>query len=468
MNFEIIDLVVIFVYLAFVITIAIIAGGKKRKHRNNAKEQYLAGKSLTFWESISSIIATETSALTFLGIPAIALSGNFSFIQIYIGAIFGRLVIARLILPILYDKELTAYSSLSSGVSKKVMASIFVMSKILSVGVRLYSGSILIAIFFGLSPYTAVVFTLTLTFFYTLFGGLKAVVRTDIVQMGLFITGGIVAHFLIPDIADRTWLEMIYQAFDAGKLSIQIGDSPWGFVTGIIAGFLFDIATHGTDQDFMQRLLAGKNLKSAQRAIFFSSFASITTGLLFLGVGALLWSYTQVSPLPLGIGPDQSFAHFITEFFPPGFRGLMLAGILAATMSTVDSSINAICACLHSDIFTQRKKSLQFYLKRDTFLASLFLLVVAIIASSSSSVLKLGLTIQSWTAGPMLAFFIGHLYFKIKPNLTSSLSTLIMGLVGVAINTIFLENSWHWNTYWGVTLGLIGMLVFNIKQLQKR
>ena len=458
MSFHIIDLVVVFVYLGFIISIALLAGSRKRKHKNDANEQYLAGKSLSFWESICSIIATETSALTFLGIPAIALTGNFSFIQIYIGAIFGRYFIAKVFLPKLYNKKLTAYSSLTSGPSQIVMASIFVISKLLSVGVRLYSGSILIAIFFGLSTYTAILITLALTFIYTLFGGLKAVVRTDMVQMGLFIIGGIVAHYMIPHIAGIEWSELIYLAYKSGKTSIQIADSPWGYITGMIAGFLFDIATHGTDHDFMQRLLAGRELKSAQSAIFFSSFASITTGLIFLGVGALLWSYSQTIPFPENLKADQVFAHFITEYFPVGLKGLMLAGILAATMSTVDSTINALCACLHSDIFHNRKKSLQYYLKRDTIIASLALLIVAIIASSSDGILKLGLTIQSWTAGPMLAFFLGHILLKLKPSLLSSFSTLLFGLVGVSINMLVLDWSWHWNTYWGVAFGLVGMI----------
>ena len=110
------------------------------------------------------------------------------------------------------------------------------------------------------------------------------------------------------------------QAMHAGKFSISMDGSPWGYVIGIIAGFLFDIATHGTDQDFMQRLLANKSLKSAQRAIFFSSFASICTALIFLGVGALLWSYSQTFAFPAEITPDKSFAYFITEFFPTGLK----------------------------------------------------------------------------------------------------------------------------------------------------
>lgn len=462
------DLLVVFIYLSFVLCIAFYYGKQKRGHRNDLKEQYLAGGTLSFWESLSSILATETSALTFLGIPSVALSGNFSFLQIYIGAIFGRFFIAKFLLPHLYHKQLTAYSSLTSNRSKSFMASIFIISKILSVGVRLYSGSILLALFFGLSPIMAVIITLALTFFYTLFGGLKAVVRTDMVQMALFLTGGIVAHFLIPSVADQTWSHLISEAFANGKLSLTMNSgSYWGYFIGVIAGFLFDIATHGTDQDFMQRLLASKTLRQAQLSIFFSAFASIMTASIFLGVGALMWSYSQTNPFPAHITPDKSFAYFITEFFPVGFKGLMLAGILAATMSTVDSTVNAICACLHCDIFTTRKKALHFYVFRDTLFVSLILLVIAILASKSQQILSLGLTVQSWSAGAMLCFFSAFLWFKRSPSPKILFFMLIASISGVAINTFVLKGTWHWNTYWGFGLGslfYISYLLFTKKQ----
>lgn len=453
------DLFVVFVYMAIVIIIAFYQGKSKRENQDDAKEQYLAGKSLSFWESICSIIATETSALTFLGIPAIAYKGNFSFLQIYMGAIFGRFFIAKFLLPRLYNKELTAYSSLTKGNGRKTMASVFIMSKVLSVGVRLYSGSILIALFFGLSPYVAVVITLALTFFYTLVGGLKAVVKTDMMQLALFVFGGLIAHYMIPQTAGLTWFDMMKEAFISGKFSLSMNHSYHGYFIGIIAGFLFDIATHGTDQDFMQRLLASKSLKSAQRAIFFSSFASIGVALIFLGVGALLWSYSEFVQFPTHLEADKTFAYFITHFFPTGVKGLMLAGILAATMSTVDSTINAICACLHSDIFPRRKKKLRFYLKRDTIITSLLLLVVAIVASHSTGILKLGLTVQSWTAGPMLAFFTSFLWFKKDSshlNINVKLFIIFIGaILGVGFNTFILKQTWHWNTYWGFTMGMM-------------
>lgn len=457
------DLLVIFFYLLSILILAFYQGREKRARPDDPRAQYLAGNTLSFKESISSIVATETSALTFLGIPAIAFSQNFSFLQIYIGAIFGRLFIARLLLPKLYGKNITAYSSLTESKSKKFLASIFIISKILSVGVRLYSGSILIALFFHISPYSAIFFTVGITFFYTLFGGLKAVVRTDMLQVCLFIFGGLMAHYMIPHIAQLSWSEMISQGFQNGKLSLSLDGSPWGYISGILAGFLFDIATHGTDQDFMQRLLAGRTLKSAQKAIFFSSFASIGTALIFLGVGALLWSYAQSFPFPPEITPDKTFAFFITQHFPTGLKGLMLAGILAATMSTVDSTINAISACLHTDIFSSRKKPLRFYVKRDTFLVSLGLLSIAFIASQSEEILKLGLTIQSWSAGPMLAFFAIFLIFKKSPSLKELFFVLLFGILGVSINTFLLKQSWYWNTYWGMGLGMIFYFIYQRK-----
>ena len=139
----------------------------------------------------------------------------------------------------------------------------------------------------------------------------------------------------------------------------------------------------------------------------------------------------------------------------------MLAGILAATMSTVDSTINAICACLHSDIFLTRRKALSFYLKRDTLLVSFLLLVVAIIASKSSEILKLGLTIQSWTAGGMLAFFAVFLWLKKSPTSKQLLLILIAALSGVAFNTLVLKFSWHWNTYWGFGFGILVYLTYD-------
>src|SRR5690606_21894762 len=136
-----------------------------------------------------------------------------------------------------------------------------------------------------------------------------------------------------------------------------------------------DMSTHGVDQDFAQRLTANESLKKGQLAIFFSSFISIAVGFLFLGVGALLWADYQSEPFPAGVeNADHIFAHFIVNYFPAGIRGLMVAGVLAATMSTLDSTINALCATVYNDIFPHRTKhKMQWYAFTDTLLITALL-----------------------------------------------------------------------------------------------
>jgi SSS family solute:Na+ symporter len=472
-NIHLADYLIILGYIGLIFILAF-KSGKITKHRNEPdtgpEEQYLAGKSLTFWESLCSIIATEVSALTFLGIPAFAYSSDFSFLQIYIGAIFGRLVIASAFLPRIYDKGITLYGIMSKENAtengQRTVSLFYVFNKVLSVGVRLYTGSILISEFFNLSIYTSILIICVITFFYTLIGGLKAVVRTDMLQMGLFVTGGVVAHFLIPEINGESWDYLMSLAYNANKLNIENLSGPGPYFTGIICGFLFDMATHGSDQDYIQRLIGNKSLKKAQLAIFSSSALSICVGSLFLGVGALLWSHYQTNIMPPDIKPDYLFAHFITQYFPTGLKGLMVAGVLAATMSTLDSTINALSSCMHNDIFPNRPAHhMNRYYKIDTISMTLLLLIIAFVSANFEQILVLGLKITSWTAGSLLAILIVKLMWKkwidFPLNPLSISLTYLLGVFGVYINTFQFKLIWHWNVYFGFTFSMIAIVAYS-------
>lgn len=460
------DLYIIFGYIAFIFVVAIYSG--RGQSSTTLEHHYLADKSLTFWESLCSIIATEVSALTFLGIPAIAFDSNFSFIQIYIGAIFGRIVIAKVFLPKIYDKGITVYSVMASGSQdfggRKTITIFYMINKLLAVGVRLFSGSIILSEFFNLPILIAVLIICILTFAYTLIGGLKAVVRTDMLQMVLFVAGGFVAHYLIPEQSQSDWYEMIDSAIVAGKTSLWDLKNPWSFLVGVAGGFLFDQATHGVDQDFVQRLTANSSIKSAQKAIIISSFFSIFVGLLFLSIGSLLWSHYQSSPIPTGISSDQLFAHFITNYFPNGLKGIMVAGVLAATMSTLDSTINALSACLNTDLFRNRNpEKINFYHKFDILLITILLYGIAVLASYSDSLLMFGLKITSWTAGSLLAVFFSRVvwrkFFHYKFNIFNIVVCYLFGLSGVALNTFYLQMNWNYNVYLGFSFSIIYLAI---------
>ncbi len=470
-NIEIsaLDYTVILLYLVGIFILAFKSGKMASQNGDNLiEEQYLANKSLTFSESLFSIIATEVSALTFLGIPAFAYGADFSFIQIYMGALFGRILIAVVILPKVYDQGITIYSVMAKRGNKngqRTVASFYFLNKLLAVGVRLFSGSILVAEFFNVSIYLAVALICIITFFYTLIGGLKAVVRTDMVQMGLFILGGLVAHYLIPDLAGDSWMNLMTTAFDNDKTSFFNFSNPWPFVTGVVGGILFDMATHGVDQDFAQRLTANRSMKTAQKAIITSTFLSIAVGFLFLSIGALLWSYYQTHTPP-DISNDKLFAFFITEYFPSGLKGLMVAGVLAATMSTLDSTINALSSCFYNDIAhhtTHDRDKISFFYKRDTLVITALLLIVAFVASKSDGLLILGLQITSWTAGSLLALFFASVIWPamtlVNLDAKSVFGSYILGAIAVYINTSLLEWPWQWNVYWGFGISTLFLIL---------
>lgn len=474
MEFLFIDWVLIAFYMFLVFFLAFRAGKLTKKNTTNstqmAKEQYLANKSLTFTESICSIIATEVSALTFLGIPAFAFNKDYSFIQIYLGAIIGRLVIAKVFLPRVYDKGLTIYevmakeTGLPSG--RRTVAVFYTIAKILSVGVRLFSGSILVSHFIGVNVYVGLAVVTFVTFLYTLIGGLKAVVRTDIMQMGLFILGGLVAHYMIPETSGKSWWELMRMAHEGGKTAFLSLDNPLPFIFGIMGGILFDMSTHGVDQDFAQRLTANASLRHGQLAIFFSSFISISVGLLFLGVGSLLWAHYQMEAFPSGVeNADHLFSYYIVNHFPAGIRGMMVAGVLAATMSTLDSSINALCATVYNDILPNRDSSKMGKNSLiDTIVITLLLFGIGVLASTNDGLLLLGLKVQSWTGGALLGLFMSKVVFKkFYPYRLSPISVITAyaaGIGGVYINTQILSWDWNLNVYWGCVLSMIVLKIY--------
>lgn len=469
------DSLVVGVYIGLIFLIAWKVSGGRFKSGNSSEDQYLAGRSLSFTESICSIIATEVSALTFLGIPAFAFNKDFSFVQIYMGAILGRLIIALVFLPRVYGKGLTIYEVMaqgSSGSGRRVVGAFYSFSKIFSVGVRLFSGSILVAQFIGVNVYAGLAITTAMTFLYTLIGGLKAVVRTDILQMSVFILGGLMAHYLIPQVAESSWSEMISMASALSKTSIFNFDQPLSIVAGLLGGVLFDMSTHGVDQDFVQRLTGNRSLRKAQFAIFLSAFISISIGLLFLSVGALLWSFYQINPMPTDLpNADHLFAHFIVTYFPVGIKGLMVAGVLAATMSTLDSTINALCATLYNDILPNRsKRTMGQYFILDNIFITLCLFTVAYISSKNDGLLLLGLKIQSWTAGALLGIFMTRVllnkFFKFEFSGFSVVGAYVSGLSAVWVNTSVLKWDWNWNTYFGTAAAMVFLIIYS--KLYKR
>jgi SSS family transporter len=300
-------------------------------------------------------VATETSALTVISVPTIGARGDLTFIQLAFGYLIGRIGVAAWLLPGYFEgTQETAYQRLERrfGVrSRRVVSIVFLITRFLGDGVRIFAGAIPLALLTGWSIPTAIVAMGIVTLVYTWFGGLKAVVWADVVQLAIYVAGGVVALWIAWNMAGGMSHSLALSAA-AGKLRlldlhVNLTDT-YTLIGGIIGGALLSAASHGTDHLIVQRLLATRSLRSAQRALVGSGVVVILQFLLFLLVGSAIWA---AGLAPDNVQGDTIFPRFIIEHLPSGLAGLVVAGILAAAMSTISSSINALASSVTHDLY---------------------------------------------------------------------------------------------------------------------
>ena len=436
------DYVVWVLYMIFVAYFGLKASGKQQ----NARDYFLGGKGLPWWAVLFSVVATETSTLTFISIPAVAYGGNLTFLQITIGYFIGRVIVALVFLPRYFDGEMfTAYTFLDRrfGPSMRNATSItFMFTRLLADGVRLFATAIPLAVllrfggaFEGWSDFQlyvmAIMVITLLTLLYTFLGGIKAVVWMDVIQLGVYLGGAILAGVLLIQALPEGWQsfqEAVVvsgktQWFDWGWDGSWKGylEQPYAFGVAIVGGAVFSLASHGTDHLLVQRLLATGSLGSGQKALIGSGFVVILQFSLFLFIGLLLYTfYGGADIVALGLSTqDEIFAKYIVEQMPSGVSGLIVAALFAAAMSSLSSSLNALASTtLYDVIIPYRKKVLsavdELSLSRKiTLIWGVVLSVSALLfaslqlqAGERPTVVELGLGIASYTYGGLLGAFI--------------------------------------------------------------
>ncbi len=346
------DLVVIIVYLVGVTAWGAWLGRGQR----GGRDYFLGRRELPWGAVMLSVVATETSTLTFLSIPGVAYLGTLGFLQLTFGYVIGRVVVAALLLPAYYRGELaTAYQLLETRFglgARRFTSGIFMVTRLLADSVRLFATAIPLALVTGW-PYPASIAVVGfLTVAYTYVGGIKAVIWVDALQMGLYLVGAIVAVLALQMVVPGGWEHILSTAGDAGKLivldtSFDLG-KPYTLWAGILGGGFLTMASHGTDQLIVQRLLTCKDLRAGRRALVVSGFAVVLQFLLFLAIGIGLWVFYGERSFAR---PDEIFATFIVNELPPGLSGLLVAGIFAAAMSSLSSSINSLASASAYDFW---------------------------------------------------------------------------------------------------------------------
>jgi solute:Na+ symporter, SSS family len=419
------DLAVIVVYLVGSAAIGLWLSGKQK----TLKGYFLGDRDLPWWAVALSVVATETSALTVISVPAVAYLGDISFLQLAIGYLIGRVLVAFVLLPKYYAGEMvTAYAYLGKrfGRGMQATASVtFLGTRLLADGVRMFACAIPVKVILeglglDVSFFWIIVVLSIVTVFYTYIGGIRAVVWVDVFQMGIYIVGALLALAILVNGAGSGFWSA---AAEAGKTRVFDFTSdpisePYAFVTAIVGGALLSMASHGADQIIVQRLLSCRSLKDAQLAIIGSGVIVFVQFALFLVVGLALWTYyDQQTPEQLGASAagDDIFPRFIVEGLPPGLSGLLLAGILAAAMSTLSSSLSALSSSTMTDLYEKfvgvpatDEQALKIS-RLTTFGWGLVFIVFAnLFTNTDSPVVELGLSVAGITYGGLLgAFFLG-------------------------------------------------------------
>jgi len=410
------DLAVIVAYFALTLGIGLWVS----RSQASAGDYFLGARNLPALAVMLSIVATETSALTVISVPGIGARGDLTFLQLSFGYLIGRIGVAAWLLPGYFRGEQeTAYQRLERrfgpGV-RRMLSVIFLVTRFLGDSVRIFAGAIPLALLTGWSAPTAIIAMGGVTLLYTWFGGLKAVVWADVLQLCVYVTGGIATLVIAVALAGGP-ATVVQHASAAGKLVVLNPTfsltAPYGLVGALIGGALLSAASHGTDHLIVQRLLATRSLRDAQRALVGSGLLVILLFALFLLVGVAIWA---AGLAPEGMPGDTVLPSFIIGHLPTGLAGLMVAGVLAAAMGSHSSAISALASSMTHDLYaslTRRTDPVHLLRVGRAFsMAWGLALIVGALAfagtttSRDTPVVVLALSIASVTYGALLGAYL--------------------------------------------------------------
>jgi len=425
-----VDYVVIGAYLVAITTF----GSYFARFQKTTRDYFLTDRSVPWWGVCFTIVATETSTLSFIGVPAEAFanpsagySGNMTFLQLVLGYIIGRIIISLVFIPAYFRGELfTSYELLQRrfGPSvKNLAAAIFLVTRSFADAFRLFATALVISVVTQVPVTWTVLILGAAMIVYTVRGGVSAVIWTDVVQMFVYVAGALVVFFALWARIPGGWPEVVAAGRDAAKFTLlDLSLDPRRAYTlwaGIAGGIALTLATHGTDQFLVQRLLSARSAREAARGLVLSGFIVLAQFVLFLIIGVMLYAYYQHVPLAAGTRPDAVLATFVINAVPHGLAGFIVAAIVAAALSP---SLNAMAATTVNDFYLKYvrpdadERRLMRVSRGATVAWGLVQLAIAIGAQwMDRSVLTAGLAVLSLTAGPVLgAFLIGVLTTRVQ------------------------------------------------------
>jgi solute:Na+ symporter, SSS family len=483
MHIHSLDLAIVIVYLLAVTALgmhfrrkqsqAVQIGGDDRNAVT--REYFLGGRTAPWWALAFSIVATETSTLTIIGTPAIAYGGNLTFLQLIFGYLIGRILIVLVLLPGYFRGDFfTAYALIEKRFGQRmraVAASTFLITRALAEGVRVSAIAIVLSVVLGTSEHLSVVIVIALTLLYTLEGGMKAVIWTDVAQLFIYLAGSAATLFVLLHRVPSGWNEIVQVAATHGH-KLQVLDfsfnlaTKYTFWSGLIGGAFLTMATHGTDQTIVQRLLAARNLRDSRRALLASGVIVLFQFTVFLLIGVLLYIFAQHTPLlSSGERTDRILPLFLLREMPTGLAGLLLASIIAVAMSNASGSLNSLAASSVLDFSAlrrgRREPANDAGFLRLSHRMTLFwgLVLMGFGLMTWGPVLEAGLTVASLPFGSLLGLFLLGTLNR-RSNAEGALAGMFVGLITILCVWRLTSIAFTWYVLIGsTTTFLVGSLV---------
>jgi solute:Na+ symporter, SSS family len=449
------DFAILVLYLAGIT----LFGARFRRGQKNLRDYFLGGRTAPWWAIACSIVATETSTLTIISTPGIAYGGNLGFLQLVLGYLVARIILCVVLIPQYFKGEFyTAYQLLQNRFGtrmKSAAAAVFLVTRALAEGVRISAIGKVVSVAFGTGDRISILIVAALTLFYTFEGGMRAVIWTDVIQFALYLTGSVATFFLLLHKIPGGWLTVTQTAAAAGgklavfDFSLSLTQS-YTFWSGVIGGTFLTMASHGTDQTMVQRLLSARNERDSKTALLASGVIVFVQFALFLVVGVMLFVYIRQvgAPIPTS-DPDRIFPEFIVRDMPLGLTGLVLASIFAIAMSNASGSLNSLASSSIMDLGRGRKveagASSPAALGRSREMTLVWGAVLCLLGLVRwGPVLVAGLTIASVTYGAMLGVFLLGTWNR-RANENGALIGFVAGLcVVITISLLHVPLAWTW------------------------
>lgn len=476
------DWVIIFLYLLGIIGLGLWFG----KDQRSTRDYFLGSKNIPWWGIGFSIVAAETSALTIIGVPAMAYGGDIAFIQMIIGYVIARIILAIVLVPHYFKGEIYSpyqlFANKFGPSARQTAGGFFLLSETLAAGVRVYVASIPVKLMLGdklLGFGTgdpilgAILLFVLLSLLYTYVGGVKAVIWTDAVQFGLFLLGGAFALWYIPTLVEGGLTALFQQASASGKLhwlnttppegvswSRFLLGAPFNIWMGVIGGTVLVMSSHGAEQLIVQRVLACKTVADGRRALVLSAVVVLPLFLIFLFVGAMLWVFYQTHPfqIPLpepnpGSGikaNDFIFPIFMMTEVPHLLKGFLIVAILSAAMSSVSSALTSLASVSTMDFVKHAlpRHSEDFFLrfsKYSTVGWAAALILVAYLSRQVEFVLNAAFALRGLTSGALLGGLILAVFWRVNragPVIAGMVSSLILMTLLQLLPKLELSRAW--------------------------